>query len=265
MSTRYRNASYQDEIDNDVEEHVLNEPEVNTAPLTAEEETFKKRYGDLRRHEQEQAAANASRIKALEDQLREATKASIKYPKTEDELAEWVSKYPDVAAMIETMILRKTNTGNDEVVETRQKVEELTRSLAAERAMARLIQLHPDFLEIRADPAFHDWASKKSKRVQDALYENDTDAEAAAEVVDLYKAELAKVGKLAAPAPRADRGAATAVRAPAASAPVGEGQHVWKESDVEKMSERDYNRYEKEIDAARASGKFVYDISGAAR
>lgn len=265
MSNRYRNASYQDEINDETDEHVLNEPEVNTPPLSAEEETFKKRYGDLRRHEQEQRVESERRIKALEDQLRETTKAAIKYPKTEEELADWVSKYPDVAAMIETMILRKSNSGNDEVVQTRQKVEELERSLAAERAMARLIQLHPDFLEIRADPAFHDWASKKSKRVQDALYENDTDAEAAAEVVDLYKAEQTKVTKQAAPAPRADRGAATAVRAPAASAPVGDGQHVWKESDVERMSDRDYNKYEAEIDAARASGKFVYDISGAAR
>ena len=52
----------------------------------AEEKTFKKRYGDLRRHSQEKEKQFQKQIDELKAQLEKATKKEIKLPKTEEDL-----------------------------------------------------------------------------------------------------------------------------------------------------------------------------------
>ena len=49
--------------------------------------------------------------------------------------------------------------------------------------------MHPDFIEIRQDDAFHTWAEAQPKWVQNALYENIDDAQSVARVIDLYKVD----------------------------------------------------------------------------
>ena len=60
-------------------------------PTSAEEKTFKKRYGDLRRHSQEKEKAFQKQLDDLKSQLEKATKKEIKLPKTEAEIEKSVS------------------------------------------------------------------------------------------------------------------------------------------------------------------------------
>jgi hypothetical protein len=76
-------------------------------PGNAEERTFKKRYGDLRRHSQKQQTDLQKQIDELKSQLEKSTKEQIKLPKSEEELAEWVKEYPDVAKIVETIAIKK--------------------------------------------------------------------------------------------------------------------------------------------------------------
>ena len=69
-------------------------------PTSAEEKTFKKRYGDLRRHSQEKEKAFQKQLDDLKSQLEKATKKEIKLPKTEAEIDEWTKEYPDVAQIV---------------------------------------------------------------------------------------------------------------------------------------------------------------------
>ncbi len=55
-------------------------------PKNAEERTFKKRYGDLRRHSQEKEKEYQKRLKDLESQLDNATKKEMKLPKSDEDL-----------------------------------------------------------------------------------------------------------------------------------------------------------------------------------
>ena len=50
-------------------------------PANAEERSFKKRYGDLRRHQQQKEKDYEDRIARLEEQLTKATQQEIKLPK----------------------------------------------------------------------------------------------------------------------------------------------------------------------------------------
>ena len=75
--------------------------------LSAEEKNFKKRYGDLRRHSQQQQVTLQKQIDELRSQLQSSTEKQIKLPKSEEELNEWARAYPDVAKIVETIAIKK--------------------------------------------------------------------------------------------------------------------------------------------------------------
>ena len=102
--------------------HVI---EDDDAPATPEEKTFKKRYGDLRRHSQKQREDYENKLAALKTQLTAATNQQIQLPKSEDELSEWAEKYPDVAAIVETIALKKAKEQSQDLEEKVQKINEL--------------------------------------------------------------------------------------------------------------------------------------------
>ena len=66
-------------------------------------------------------------------------------------------------------------------------IDEMQLSATKEKAEAELMQMHPDFDEIRDSDEFHEWAEEQPKWVQDALYENDNDARSAARAIDSTK------------------------------------------------------------------------------
>ena len=58
-----------------------------------------------------------------------------------------------------------------------------------DKAEAELLRLHPDFEDIRETDDFHNWVDEQPQSIQDALYENSSDARTAARAIDLYKAD----------------------------------------------------------------------------
>lgn len=237
---------------------VVNEPE----PTDAEEASFKKRYGDLRRHMQTSLQEKEAEIRRMKEQLDQATRKQIRFPKSEEEIAEWVQKYPDVAAIIDTIAQKRALEALQIGEQKMANLAQLERKIERERAEQELLKIHPDFDQIRQDRAFHEWAQVQPKWVQDALYENDTDARAAARAIDLYKADTKKRK----PSSAADnRSAAQSVGRAPSNAPSGNGNKKFRESEVAKMSTREYEANEAAIMEAIKTGSFEYDLTGAAR
>lgn len=237
------------------------EPEDSS--LSAEEKSFKKRYGDLRRHSQQQQTTLQKQIDELRSQLQQSTEKQISLPKSEEELAEWAKTYPDVAKIVETIAIKKAKEQTQALDERFKQLDEREQKTSKDNAEAELMRLHPDFDVIRDDDAFHNWVEEQPKWIQDALYDNESDAKAAARAIDLYKADKGiKVKKST-----ADKGAAESVSTRGSrSAPTGEStEGVFYESQVSKMSTFEYEKNQEAIAKALQSGKFVYDISGSAR
>jgi DNA repair exonuclease SbcCD ATPase subunit len=232
-------------------------------PESAEEKSFKKRYGDLRRHSQQQQTQLQSQIDALKAQLEQSTTKQIKFPKTEEELNEWASQYPDVAKIVETIAMKKAKEQAKEIEDRFRQLDEREQQTAKERAEAELMRLHPDFGSIRDDDAFHDWVEDQPKWVQQALYENDSDAKAAARAIDLYKADKGiKTKKETSPKEAAQSVGTRGAR----STPAPEDTNgTFYESQVNKMTSFEYEANQEAISKAIKSGKFVYDLSGSAR
>jgi hypothetical protein len=231
--------------------------------LSAEEKSFKKRYGDLRRHSQQQQVTLQKQIDDLRSQLQSSTEKQIKLPKSEEELNEWARAYPDVAKIVETIAIKKAKEQTQALDERFKQLDEREHQTSKDKAEAELTRLHPDFDRIRDDDEFHSWVEEQPKWIQDALYDNESDAMSAARAIDLYKADKGIKTKKAA----SDKGAAESVNTRGSrSAPTGESKDgVFYESEVSKMSTFEYEKNQEAISKALQSGKFVYDVSGSAR
>ena len=245
------------------EENKDGEKATEAEPESAEERSFKKRYGDLRRHSQQQQTQLQKQIDELKQQLEQSTSNQIKLPKSEEELSEWARQYPDVAKIVETIAIKKAKEQTEALDQRLKSLDEREALTAKEKAEDELLRLHPDFDQIRDDDEFHNWVDEQPKWVQQALYENDTDARAAARAIDLYKADK----KIATKRSTSNRDAAQSINTRGGrSAPSGEDKDgVIYESQVAKMSTLDYEKYQEDIGKAIKSGKFVYDLSGNAR
>ena len=233
-------------------------------PESAEEKTFKKRYGDLRRHAQKKETELQKQIDELRSQLEASTKKELKYPKSEDELTQWMEKYPDVAKIVETIAMKKANETASEYETKFRQIDEMKLEAQREKAEAELMRIHPDFEAIRDTDEFHTWVEEQPKWVQDALYDNDSDAVSAARAIDLYKADKGITGKKKS---SSDKNAAKAIgtRSERSAPESDESKSFIKESDVAKMSSQQYEKMADEIAEAIRTGKFIYDLSGSAR
>ena len=145
----------------EVEEEVKEEQEAE--PTNAEEKTFKKRYSDLRRHQQKQQEEFKAELAAMKSQLEQATKKEMKLPKSDEDIDEWAKEYPDVAAIVETIAMKKAAEQSSALEERMKAIDELQTSATKEKAEAALMQIHPDFGEIRDSDDFHDWADEQPK------------------------------------------------------------------------------------------------------
>ena len=249
-------AELEAERNQDVEAQREEEEEQN---LGAEEQTFKKRYGDLRRHMQKTQEDNDRKLRQLQDQVEALTKKQVKLPKSDEELEKWTEQYPDVAKIVETIATKKAMESSTDVEEKLRRVEELELKIEREKAETELARLHPDYDDLRQDHDFHNWVAEQPKWIQSALYENDTDFLGAAKAIDLYKAETGKKAK------KEDKGAAKAVRSSKRSEELTESKNTWSESRVKQLSGADFERHQEEIEKAIRSGNFDYDLSGGAR
>ena len=233
-------------------------------PTSAEEKTFKKRYGDLRRHTQEKEREFQKQLDDLKEQLARATKKEMKLPKSDEDIEAWAREYPDVAKIVETIAMKKAREQSAELETRLKKIDEMSAEALKDKAEAELMRLHPDFDEIRDSDDFHEWAEQQPKWVQDALYENDNDARSAARAIDLYKADR-DIGKNT--KTKSDKSAAMDVGTKSTKTKVDatESGKKIRESDVQKMSAAQYEKQADTIMEAIRSGNFIYDISGSAR
>jgi uncharacterized protein YifE (UPF0438 family) len=233
-------------------------------PTSAEEKTFKKRYSDLRRHQQKQAEEFKAELAAMKSQLEKATKKEMKLPKSDEDIEQWAADYPDVAAIVETIAMKKAAEQSTALEERMKAIDEMQTSATKEKAEAALMQMHPDFDEIRDSDDFHNWAEEQPKWVQDALYDNDNDARSAARAIDLYKADM---GIAEAKKSKSGKDAAKSVTTKNTrnKPQEDESSTYLRESQVERMSAHEYEKHADEIMEAIRSGKFIYDLSGSAR
>tara|TARA_A100000172_G_scaffold29552_1_gene17524 strand:+ start:1996 stop:2880 length:885 start_codon:yes stop_codon:yes gene_type:complete len=234
--------------------------ETKEEALSAEERTYKKRYGDLRIHLNKQA----EELKEIKAQLEKAkTSGSVRAPSSDEDIEAWTKKYPDIASLVETIAAKKADEKFAKADKRLQEIDKLNADTQRSKAENEIRTAHADFDELRDSDDFHNWANEQPKWVQDALYENQDDPQSVVRVIDLFKIDNDMDTKSR---KRNTKDAASQVKTKRTTKVDGEGvAGQILESQVQKMSAKEYEAKSDDIMEAIRSGKFVYDISGAAR
>ena len=236
------------------------EPEVEDKNLSREEKSFKKRYGDVRRHMQQKEKDWEEKFAALEARLGQE---NIRPPKSDEDIETWAAEYPDVASIVETIAAKKAQEMFSKAEDRLQRLDAKEAEMSRSSAEQDIRKAHPDFDKLREADEFHDWVDDQPKWVQDALYENSDDAASVIRVIDLYKVDNGMTKSDYAAKRKAAAGSVK--KASKASVDAEDTSGSFKESDIARMSAQEYEKQEEAITKAIQTGKFIYDLSGNAR
>ena len=232
--------------------------EAKEETLSAEEKSFKKRYGDLRRYMQQKEKEWDEKLESLQ-----SSKGSLTPPKSDEDIEEWAKQYPDVAGIVETIATKKAQEMFSKADTRLKELSEAQSEADRIKSENEIRKSHSDFDDLRESDEFHDWADAQPKWVKDALYENADDPASVVRVIDLYKSdkgltkEAKKANKKAAASPVTKRSKT--------QVDVADANEMIRESDVARMSDKEFEERADEINKAMRNGKFVYDVSGNAR
>ena len=228
--------------------------------LSSEEKTYKKRYSDLRSHQNKQA----EELKAIKAQLDNAQeRGDIRPPKSDEDIEAWSREYPDVAAIVERIAEKKAQEKFSGAESRLQEIDRISAESDRNRMEEEIRAMHPDFDELRSSDGFHDWAGEQPKWVQNALYENAEDPASVTRVIDLYKVDKGLDTKTR---KKTSKSAASAVVTKRTTRPdQSDSSGNFSESQVHKMTAAQYDKQSDAIMEAIRSGKFDYDMTGGAR
>jgi hypothetical protein len=237
-------------------------------PTDPEEITFKKRYGDLRRHSQKKEKELTERIEALEKSLeaKPQEQAPTEVPSNMKEMMEWKEKYPSVARIIETMIQEEADKKLKEAKVSIEEIQFERQQSKKDKALKEITKAHPDFEDLQYSEEFQDWAEEQPRWIQTALFEQDEDAQSVIKVLNLFKMEQGE--KLKPLKEKEDKKKAAGfidTKGQRTSVDSEEAGNKIKESWVNKLSMKDYEKNEEKIMEAMRTGNFIYDLSGGAR
>lgn len=250
-------------------------PEVDDAPEpeTSEEKTWKKRYGDLRKHaqEKERELKNSltdaeKRIERLEQTMRE----NPSLPQTAEEVAAWRKQNPEAMRIIEAIVREQLEGEREEVDAKLRKLEESNVQAQHREAFEALSKHVEDkwdvsIGELEADEEFHAWVQEQDDAFQDALYDSGVNWQRAARVIDLYFLDNgAASAKKTSRRKKQELDSAVAVETKQATDPAAT-KKVLYESQVAKWTVDEYERRMDEVSAHIANGTFIMDVTGGAR
>lgn len=259
-------AAYKQE--NDPDFNPAQEIEDDLPTINKEEETWKKRHGDLRSYTQRQMNDLNKQVEDLKKQLAEKEKTPAILPQNVQEAEQWVKEYPDLARVLTTLMKQNDEEVREDIKAAKMELEEQRLNAQREKAVLTVLAKHPDFFDVRDTDEFKEWLeTQRDSRgrigaaIYDSIHNNETDGESVVETLNIFKRETKKEVKKPTPS------AATSVTKTHTNSPAENpgDRNSFSESQVEKMSIREYERLEDQIDAAKREGRFIYDISGAAR
>lgn len=216
---------------------------------------YKKRYDDLKKHYDSKLNEFKTREQEL---LNEAASNRPAYqaPKTEEELEQFKTKYPDVFEVVETVAHMQSESKAKVLEERLSQLQEREAQMLKQSAEERLMEKHPDFDEIRNSDDFHSWAKEQPQSIQDWIYNNSDNPDLASRALDLFKKDL---GIEAAPkktTSKKTKSAADMVSTKTTSVEP-KSEKIWSEREIAAMSMAEFDKHESEISEAMQQGRIT--------
>ncbi len=160
-------------------------PVAKPEPQT-ENDVYKDRWIQLKTHYDTQVSDLRKQLDAKDRVIAEATTPKVVLPKTKEEMEAYRKQYPEAIDIFTTIALETVGTESKKLQEQLAEVKRFEAELKEKEAFKRLLEIHPDALEIRSSPKFKEWYDLQPTAVQNILA-NSTDLKAVSEMLDLYK------------------------------------------------------------------------------
>jgi len=214
---------------------------------------YKKRYDDLKKHYD--SKLNEFKQKELE-LIEQAQQGQVQYtpPKSEEELAEFKKKYPDVYDVVETVATMQSESKAKQLEEKVKLLQEREQQVLRLDAEKELKRKHPDFDNIRNSDDFHNWAKSQPESIQNWIYKNSSDPESASRAIDLFKSDMGVNNKQPLSSPEKIASAADIVSTKTTNVEPQQ-QKIWTQQEILSLSPAEFNKLEKEIDKAWEEGR----------
>jgi len=175
-------------------------------------------------------------------------------PKSDQDLEQFKKKYPDVYDVVETISQKQASRQVESLQEEVKTLRKREEDLVVQSAYRELVNAHPDFTELKDSQEFIDWLNTQPSSISDGVTKNSKDSKWAIRVVDLYKAD----NGLSKSKPSSTASAAQSVtktKAKSVNVSGDTNKKIWKQSEIQKMSSRAYEKFENEIDIAFKEGR----------
>ena len=216
---------------------------------------YKKRYDDLKKHYD--SKLNEFKIREQE-LLNEAASNRPAYqaPKTEEELEEFKTKYPDVFEVVETVAHMQSESKAKVLEERLSQLQEREAQMLKQSAEERLMEKHPDFDEIRNSDDFHSWAKEQPQSIQDWIYNNSDNPDLASRALDLFKKDLGIEASPKKTTSKKTKSAADMVSTKTTTVEP-KSEKIWSEREIAAMSMAEFDKHEAEISEAMQQGRIT--------
>ena len=241
-------------VEENVEEGVNEEQQVQEdSKQPYKRPNYKKRYDDLKKHYDSKLSEFKQRELEL---LEQAQQGQVKYtpPKSEEELADFKQKYPDVYDVVETVANMQSESRAKQLEEKVKLLQEREQQLVRLDAEKALRANHPDFDDIRNSDDFHEWAKSQPESIQNWIYSNASDPEAASRALDLFKSDMGSSVQRPSRGSKSKSSAADMVSTKTTNVEPQEAK-IWTQKEILSLSPEEFDRLEKEIDKAWDEGR----------
>ena len=224
------------------------------------QDNWEKRYGDLRRHAQKKEQEAAKRMKDLEMQIAQLQSAVNRpMPKTKEELEAWKAQYPEVAAIMETLIDERASVKTKQLEQQLGGLSNELESTKKDRAYAQLKALVPDIEEIVSTPEWNAWFAEFPESIQEQVNQSDDPTEVAKMVKKFKASQAAKVpADMAKPKPSTSVLEAS-VRNTGSQPSSRNPAFKFTTTQIKNMHPKEFERLEGEIEQARKDGMILDD------
>lgn len=258
-----RDAENWEEDHADPQDDPANAATHNDDTNNGNEDPYKKRYDDLKKHYDKTVAEKKTKerneeellntVAELQTKLKEASRPTM--PSTDAEIDEWKGNFPKVYDIVTTIVRKEKQGEIDELLGKINQLEGAIGSYARLQGRVELRKYHPDAEEIEKSPAFEAWLDAQRPAIQQLARGTVEDVK---ELLDIYKD---KMGLTAAAQRQHNKEASRAVPTNSNANIPGE-KKIWKESDLMKITNpRALEKALEEFDKARSEGRVEYDLS----
>lgn len=220
---------------------------------------YKKRYDDLKKHYDGRVTSFKQREDELLAEVR-SNRPKYKAPKSAEELAAFKKEYPDVYGVVESVSHLQASKETENLKEEIKSLKKTNETISRKEAETRLSKLHPDFTEIRESDEFHGWAESQPEQIKGWIYGNNADATLASRAIDLFKQDTGKSRQQSEVS--GDMIPASEMVKVTNTKDIGYGtKKIWTRSQIAAMSQSEFAKNEKSIEAAQREGRVVNDMA----